>query len=79
MEEAGLTVHTDAAANLIGRLPGAGGLPGAIVTGSHTDTVYGGGRYDGIIGVLGAIEAVRCLRAAQLELAARPRRGRLPR
>ncbi|MGA2803243.1 MAG: M20 family metallo-hydrolase [Acidimicrobiales bacterium] len=68
MEEAGLTIHTDAAANLIGRLPGAGGLPGAIVTGSHTDTVYGGGRYDGIVGVLGAIEAVRCLRAAQLEL-----------
>jgi len=68
MEEAGLRVHTDAAANLIGRLPGAGALPGAIVTGSHTDTVYGGGRYDGIVGVLGAIEAVRCLRAAQVEL-----------
>ena len=55
MEEAGLRVHTDAAANLIGRLPGTGALPGAIVTGSHTDTVYGGGRYDGIVGVLGAI------------------------
>jgi N-carbamoyl-L-amino-acid hydrolase len=68
MEEADLRVETDTAANLIGRLPGAGGLPGAIVTGSHTDTVHGGGRYDGIVGVLGAIEAVRCLRAAQLEL-----------
>ena len=67
MEEAGLTVETDAAANLIGRLPGAG-RPGAIVTGSHTDTVQGGGRYDGIVGVLGAIEAVRCLRQAGAEL-----------
>ena len=38
------------------------GCPAPIVTGSHTDTVYGGGRFDGIIGVLGAIEAVRCLR-----------------
>jgi beta-ureidopropionase / N-carbamoyl-L-amino-acid hydrolase len=68
MQEAGLRVETDAAANLIGRLPGTGGLPGAIVTGSHTDTVHGGGRFDGIIGVLGAIEAVRCLRAAEVEL-----------
>ncbi len=69
MEDAGLSVETDAAANVIGRLPGAAGLPGAIVTGSHTDTVHGGGRYDGIIGVLGAIEAVRCLREAHAELA----------
>jgi len=69
MKEAGLEVETDAAANLIGRLPGKAGLPGAIVSGSHTDTVHGGGRYDGIIGVLGAIEAVRCLSEARAELA----------
>jgi len=68
MEEAGLTVETDAAANLIGRLPGTASLPGAIVTGSHTDTVHGGGRFDGIVGVLGALEAVRCLREARTEL-----------
>ncbi|MGA3214511.1 MAG: hydantoinase/carbamoylase family amidase [Acidimicrobiales bacterium] len=49
-------------------MPGAAGLSGAIVTGSHTDTVQGGGRYDGIIGVLGAIEAVRCLRSSGAEL-----------
>ena len=68
MQEAGLALELDAATNLIGRLPGTAGLPGAIVTGSHTDTVQGGGRYDGIIGVLGAIEAVRCLREAGIEL-----------
>ncbi len=69
MQEAGLSVRTDAAANLIGTLPGTAGDPGAIVTGSHTDTVDGGGRFDGIIGVLGAIEMVRCLRETGTELA----------
>jgi N-carbamoyl-L-amino-acid hydrolase len=69
MEEAGLSVRTDAAANLIGTLPGTAGDPRAIVTGSHTDTVDGGGRFDGIIGVLGAIEMVRCLRETGTELA----------
>jgi N-carbamoyl-L-amino-acid hydrolase len=69
MKDAGLSVSTDAAANLIGTLPGTRKLPGAIVTGSHTDTVQGGGRFDGIIGVLGAIEAVRCLRQAGVLLA----------
>jgi len=68
MQEAGLTVETDAATNLIGRLAGTAGLPGAIVTGSHTDTVQGGGRFDGIVGVLGAIEVARCLRRAGVAL-----------
>ena len=68
MEDAGLHVRLDATANLIGTLPGRGSRTGAIVTGSHTDTVRGGGRFDGIIGVLGAIEVVRCLREASIEL-----------
>ncbi len=68
MTDAGLEVKTDAAANLLGTLPGSGRLPRAIVTGSHTDTVHGGGRFDGIIGVLGAIEAVRCLGEAGIRL-----------
>lgn len=68
MTASGLRVETDAAANLFGTLPGTGRLPGAIVTGSHTDTVVGGGRFDGIIGVLGAIEAVRSLRDAGIRL-----------
>lgn len=69
MEAAGLEVTSDAAANLWGRLRGKGGSKGpAIMTGSHTDTVHGGGRFDGIIGVLGAIEAVRMLRDAGVRL-----------
>lgn len=69
MAEAGLEVEVDACANVIGRLPGTGGLPDALVTGSHTDTVQGGGRFDGIIGVLGAIEAVRLLSERSVRLA----------
>jgi N-carbamoyl-L-amino-acid hydrolase len=61
MREAGLEVALDQAANLIGRRPGSDeGLP-PIAVGSHTDTVPGGGRFDGIIGVVAALEVARCL------------------
>jgi beta-ureidopropionase / N-carbamoyl-L-amino-acid hydrolase len=68
MADAGLEVRIDPSGNIIGTL--RGGEPGAlpIVTGSHTDTVAGGGRFDGILGVLGAIEAVRSLRDQGVEL-----------
>jgi N-carbamoyl-L-amino-acid hydrolase len=65
--DAGLKVRIDAAGNVIGRRPGTKNLP-AIVLGSHIDTVDGGGRFDGMIGVLGALEAARCLGQAQTEL-----------
>ncbi len=61
MQEAGLDVSMDQAANLIGRRPGSAGDLAPIAIGSHTDTVPGGGRFDGIIGVVGAIEIARCL------------------
>ena len=62
MRAAGLDVRIDAIGNVIGELAGTvPGLP-ALAVGSHTDTVPGGGRFDGVIGVLGAIEAVRLLR-----------------
>ena len=68
MKSAGLEVHTDGAGNIIGRLPGLASERGArlkpLVTGSHTDTVASGGRYDGIVGVLGAIEMVEAMRRA---------------
>lgn len=62
MGAAGLEVHRDAAGNLVGRLAGRNPAAPALVTGSHTDTVDGGGRFDGVVGVLGALEAVRLLR-----------------
>ena len=66
MREAGLKVRRDLAGNLIGTMAG-GGRP-ALVTGSHTDSVEGGGRFDGPLGVLGAIEAARCIRDSRHRL-----------
>lgn len=64
--DAGLDVHVDAAANLIGRR----GAPGerVLMMGSHTDTVQGGGRFDGILGVMAALEVARALDEAKVEL-----------
>lgn len=64
MRDAGLEVHTDPAGNIVGRLPGTSPSAPALMTGSHTDTVDGGGRFDGVVGVLGAIEAARAIRAS---------------
>jgi allantoate deiminase len=55
MEEAGLAVERDADGNLVGRFGGAGG---EVWTGSHLDSVPEGGRFDGALGVVAAIEAV---------------------
>jgi hydantoinase/carbamoylase family amidase len=62
MRAAGLETRLDAVGNLFGRWPGT--EPGApvVLTGSHVDTTLNAGRYDGVLGVLGAIEAVRALR-----------------
>jgi N-carbamoyl-L-amino-acid hydrolase len=68
MRDAGLDVCEDDAGNLIGLLPGTTGAP-ALVTGSHTDTVSRGGRFDGVVGVLGAIEFARRLRETGMRLA----------
>jgi N-carbamoyl-L-amino-acid hydrolase len=65
--DAGLRVAVDAGGNVIGDLPRTDNRP-MLVTGSHTDTVAGGGRFDGIVGVLAALELVRALRDARLEL-----------
>jgi ureidoglycolate amidohydrolase len=64
MRDAGLEVRLDAVGNLFGRWTGA--EPGAplVLTGSHVDTTLNAGRYDGVLGVLGAIEAVHLLREA---------------
>lgn len=68
MREAGLEVHEDGAGNIIGRLSGRRPELGALATGSHTDTVVGGGRFDGNVGVVGALETVRLLRENDIRL-----------
>lgn len=57
MKDAGLLVHRDAVGNIWGRIEGSRGGR-AIVTGSHIDTVRGGGPLDGALGVVAAVEAV---------------------
>jgi len=59
--QAGLTVATDAGGNLIGTRPGRETGLGTIMLGSHSDTVPDGGRFDGIAGVVVALEVARIL------------------
>jgi N-carbamoyl-L-amino-acid hydrolase len=58
MKGANLSVRIDAAGNLIGSREGEGQKP-VILVGSHIDTVRGGGRFDGVSGVIAAIEIAR--------------------
>ena len=61
IREAGMSVSIDEFGNIIGRtLNAAYDIP-AISCGSHIDTVPNGGALDGAYGVLGAIEAIRCI------------------
>ena len=61
MREAGLEVEVDPDGNLLGRLEGEEpGLP-EVWSGSHLDSVPQGGRFDGPLGVVGALEAVERL------------------
>jgi ureidoglycolate amidohydrolase len=64
MREAGLETRLDAAGNLFGRWSGSNPELPAIWTGSHFDTTLNAGAYDGVLGVLGAIDAAAQLRAA---------------
>jgi acetylornithine deacetylase/succinyl-diaminopimelate desuccinylase-like protein len=58
MEEAGLEVEWDPARNVVGRLFGSQPELPEIWTGSHLDSVPGGGKFDGPLGVLAGLEAV---------------------
>ena len=68
MVSVGLQTHVDGAGNVIGRLAGTKPELGSIITGSHTDTVHGGGRFDGIVGLTAALECVRALRESGVRL-----------
>ena len=60
MEALGAAVVTDDMANMYATIPGAEDLP-AIMTGSHLDSVKQGGNYDGVLGVLTAMEAAETI------------------
>lgn len=60
MQDAGLTVLVDDFGNMTGLRPGTTDEP-PVVMASHCDSVVRGGRYDGALGVLGALEVIRTL------------------
>jgi N-carbamoyl-L-amino-acid hydrolase len=68
MQDAGLVVRIDTAGNIIGRREGGDPRLPAIMTGSHIDSVPGGGNYDGDVGVLGAIEVAQLLAEHDIRL-----------
>jgi ureidoglycolate amidohydrolase len=70
-EDAGLQVRTDAIGNTFARWVGSAPELPAVGTGSHIDAIPNAGKYDGVIGVLGALEAIRALQRWKLQ----PRRS----
>ena len=62
MREIGLSVREDAFGNVVGRWEGTEPSLPAVMFGSHADSVPNGGNYDGVLGILAAIETVRSLK-----------------
>jgi len=60
--KAGLAIREDAVGNIFARWDGANKRLPAVATGSHIDAIPNAGKYDGVVGVLGAIEAIRTLK-----------------
>jgi N-carbamoyl-L-amino-acid hydrolase len=60
--EAGLVLREDAIGNIFARWEGLEKKLPAVATGSHIDAIPNAGKYDGVVGVLGAIEAIRALK-----------------
>ncbi|HET7362798.1 MAG TPA: allantoate amidohydrolase [Burkholderiales bacterium] len=61
MREAGMRAERDAIGNTVGRYEGARAGLACLMLGSHLDTVRDAGRYDGMLGVVSAIECVAAL------------------
>jgi N-carbamoyl-L-amino-acid hydrolase len=68
MRQIGLQIHIDRIGNIFGRLDGANAKTPALLVGSHLDTVLHGGKFDGTMGVIAALEAVRILKEQKLVL-----------
>ena len=68
---AGLTVRSDSIGNIFARWEGSEPALPAVATGSHTDAIPNAGMYDGTVGVLGGLEAIRALQRTGV----RPRRS----
>lgn len=60
MQQAGLQTHIDVLGNVRGRVGSRTGAP-ALLLGSHYDTVWDAGRYDGTLGVIVTLAATKAL------------------
>jgi allantoate deiminase len=67
MEEASLAVREDAVGNLFGRREGRNVGAPAFLIGSHVDSVYSGGNFDGPLGVLAGIEVLQTMEEQGIE------------
>jgi N-carbamoyl-L-amino-acid hydrolase len=66
-EDAGLEVTVDEMGNIFGRREGRDADAAPVLFGSHVDSQYNGGRYDGVVGVLGGLEVIETLDDAGIE------------
>ncbi len=69
--EAGLSIREDSIGNTFMRWNGLDPHLSAVATGSHIDAIPNAGAYDGVVGVLGGLEAIRTLQRAGFQ----PRRS----
>lgn len=67
LDEAGLEIYEDGAANIHGRLNWDGKTP-SVITGSHLDTVPGAGHLDGALGVVVGLECLRRIKEERMPL-----------
>ena len=63
---AGLAVRQDAIGNTFARWNGSDPKAPVVGTGSHIDAIPNAGKYDGVVGVLGGLEAIRALQARRI-------------
>jgi len=68
MRQIGLQIHIDRIGNIFGKLDGQNPKTPALLVGSHLDTVLHGGKFDGTMGVIAALEAVRTLKEQKFTL-----------
>ncbi len=65
--DAGLILREDAIGNIFARWEGTEKNLPAVATGSHIDAIPNAGKYDGAVGVLGGLEAMRALKRSSFE------------
>lgn len=68
LEEMGLQIKVDAVGNVRARLQGKKREAPVIMTGSHIDSVLHGGKFDGVVGVIGGLEVLRVMIENEVEL-----------